>query len=108
MLNTGYRIAVAMVGSIMIVAGLIMLVLPGPGWAAIFVGLAILSTEFVWARRVMHRARQSFERAKERALKRRARQGQSSNGPAEPPAGRQPTDAPEPEAADDGGARRPP
>lgn len=29
-----------------------MLVFPGPGWAAIFVGFAILATEFAFAERV--------------------------------------------------------
>jgi uncharacterized protein (TIGR02611 family) len=39
-----------------LLAGVIMLVTPGPGWAAIFAGLAILSAaEVVWARRLMQR-----------------------------------------------------
>lgn len=33
-------------------AGIFMLVFPGPGWAAIFVGFAILATEFAFAERV--------------------------------------------------------
>lgn len=41
-----------MVGFAVIVAGLAMLVLPGPGWAAIFLGFAILATEFAFAERV--------------------------------------------------------
>lgn len=40
------------VGSIVIGAGLLMLVLPGPGWAAIFLGFAILATEFTFAQKV--------------------------------------------------------
>jgi uncharacterized protein (TIGR02611 family) len=43
---------VFMVGAAVIVAGLAMLVLPGPGWAAIFLGFAILATEFAFAERV--------------------------------------------------------
>ena len=27
--------------------------LPGPGWAAIFLGLAVLATEYVWAHRLL-------------------------------------------------------
>lgn len=72
-LNTGYRIAVAVVGAAVIVAGLAMLVLPGPGWAAIFIGLAILATEFIWARRLKNWAHGVYERTKNRALERRAR-----------------------------------
>jgi len=45
-----------------------MLPLPGPGWAVIFVGLAILSTEFHWARRLTQRMRRVYERAKRSAL----------------------------------------
>ncbi len=43
---------VFMVGAAVIIAGLAMLVLPGPGWAAIFLGFAILATEFAFAERV--------------------------------------------------------
>lgn len=57
--NTWHRIPrpirmslVLMVGSSIIVAGLAMLVLPGPGWAAIFLGFAVLATEFAFAERV--------------------------------------------------------
>lgn len=40
------------VGSSLIFTGLALLVLPGPGWAAIFLGLAVLATEFAFAARV--------------------------------------------------------
>lgn len=43
---------VFIVGSAVVSTGLIMLVFPGPGWAAIFVGFAILATEFAFAERV--------------------------------------------------------
>lgn len=43
---------VLMVGSAVVAAGLAMLVLPGPGWAAIFLGFAILATEFAFAEKV--------------------------------------------------------
>ncbi|HEX3568890.1 MAG TPA: PGPGW domain-containing protein [Candidatus Saccharimonadales bacterium] len=43
---------VLMVGTAVVIAGLAMLVLPGPGWASIFLGFAILATEFAVARRV--------------------------------------------------------
>ncbi len=39
-------------GWIVVLAGLIMLVTPGPGWAAIFLGFAILATEFTSAAKV--------------------------------------------------------
>lgn len=43
---------VFMVGFAVVGAGIAMLVLPGPGWAAIFLGFAILATEFAFAEKV--------------------------------------------------------
>jgi len=43
---------VFIIGSSIIVAGLAMLVLPGPGWAAIFLGFAVMATEFAFAEKV--------------------------------------------------------
>ena len=43
---------ILMGGSAIVVAGIAMLVLPGPGWAAIFLGFAVLATEFAFAERV--------------------------------------------------------
>lgn len=34
--------------------GLLLLVLPGPGLLFVFLGLTLLATEFVWARKVLH------------------------------------------------------
>ena len=39
----------------LLVAGIAMLALPGPGWIAIFAGLTLLATEFDWARRLLDR-----------------------------------------------------
>ncbi|WP_377268286.1 TIGR02611 family protein [Peterkaempfera sp. SMS 1(5)a] len=52
-LHTTWRIGVAVVGTGVIVAGILLLPLPGPGWAIIFAGLAILASEFAWAQRLM-------------------------------------------------------
>ena len=35
--------------------------IPGPGWAIVFVGLAILATEFDWARRLLAYARERYD-----------------------------------------------
>ena len=59
------RLAVFTVGVSVLAAGVAMLVLPGPGWAAIFVGFAILATEFAWARHALKRAREFVARRKE-------------------------------------------
>ncbi|MEO6652761.1 MAG: PGPGW domain-containing protein [Ilumatobacteraceae bacterium] len=51
------RIAVFVAGSMVCLAGVAMLVLPGPGIVVIFAGLAILGTEFVWAERALDTAK---------------------------------------------------
>ena len=43
---------VFIVGSSVVGAGIVMLFIPGPGWAAIFVGFAVLATEFAFAEKV--------------------------------------------------------
>jgi uncharacterized protein (TIGR02611 family) len=48
-----WRVVVTVLGGAIILAGLAMLVLPGPGWAAIFLGLAVLATEYAWAHRLL-------------------------------------------------------
>jgi uncharacterized protein (TIGR02611 family) len=46
------RAIVATVGASLLIAGVAMLVLPGPGVVTILAGLTVLATEFHWARRV--------------------------------------------------------
>jgi uncharacterized protein (TIGR02611 family) len=67
-LHITWQITVLTIGTAIICAGLAMLVLPGPGWAAIFVGLAVLSTEFTWAQRLLAWSKRHARRAAERAL----------------------------------------
>ena len=72
-LNTTWRVAVSVVGAVVLLAGLVMMVTPGPGWLAIVLGFAILATEFVWARRALLRARHAAHVAKRKALDPRVR-----------------------------------
>ncbi|RAY17269.1 TIGR02611 family protein [Actinomadura craniellae] len=72
-LNTTWQIGVFTVGVTVLLAGLVMMIAPGPGILGIIVGLAILATEFAWAQRALHRARAAAERAKEKALDPRAK-----------------------------------
>lgn len=52
------RIVLVMIGTILLVGGVIGLLLPiVPGWLLIIPGLAILGTEFVWARRLLDTAK---------------------------------------------------
>ena len=45
----------ALIGGTVLLIGLALLVLPGPGLLVIAGGLAILATEFIWARRALRR-----------------------------------------------------
>ena len=45
------RIAILCGGSLLVIAGIVLLVLPGPGVPLIIAGLALLGTQFEWARR---------------------------------------------------------
>jgi uncharacterized protein (TIGR02611 family) len=51
-----YRAAFVVAGFIILAAGLAMLVLPGPAFVIIPIGLAILSLEFAWAERLLEHA----------------------------------------------------
>jgi uncharacterized protein (TIGR02611 family) len=59
----GYRIAVAVVGLAVLAVGILAIPYPGPGWAIVFVGLAILATEFDWARRLLAYTRRRYDAA---------------------------------------------
>jgi uncharacterized protein (TIGR02611 family) len=52
-----WRIGVTIVGVAVIVIGIILLPLPGPGWLIIFAGIGILGTEYEWAARLLRWAR---------------------------------------------------
>ncbi|HKX23801.1 MAG TPA: PGPGW domain-containing protein [Candidatus Saccharimonadales bacterium] len=65
--RTARRVLVLIVGGLVILAGILMLVLPGPGWAAIFLGLAILSTEFERAEKIRSAIVRRFKDAIDKA-----------------------------------------
>lgn len=60
--KTGRRIVIAVVGSSVLLIGIVMLVTPGPAFVVIPVGLAILAIEFVWARRWLAKLRAMISR----------------------------------------------
>ena len=49
------KIAIALGGSLVLAAGIVMIPLPGPGWLVVVLGLYILSFEFAWAERLLDR-----------------------------------------------------
>jgi uncharacterized protein (TIGR02611 family) len=56
------RIVIGLVGAVVVVVGLVLVPLPGPGWLIVLAGLAILSLEFEWARRLTTFTRAQLER----------------------------------------------
>jgi uncharacterized protein (TIGR02611 family) len=62
-----WRLTILLIGFGCLAAGVAMLVLPGPGWAAIFLGLIILGSEFAWAHKLSLPLRRVFEWGIERA-----------------------------------------
>lgn len=51
------RIVVAIVGGTITLIGIALLVLPGPAFIVIPIGLSILATEFYWARRWLRKVK---------------------------------------------------
>jgi len=54
-LKQARRIIKVVIGFTAVLLGGVLLLLPGPGAVTIFLGFAILGTEFVWAKRLMKR-----------------------------------------------------
>jgi uncharacterized protein (TIGR02611 family) len=57
------RVAVTVVGAALVLAGLAMLVLPGPGIIVVVIGFAVLGTEYAWAAAMLDRTKRTAERA---------------------------------------------
>lgn len=65
--GTLYRAAFVVGGATILLAGLAMLVLPGPAFVVIPVGLAILALEFTWAEELLERSLAEADKAKRKA-----------------------------------------
>ena len=61
------RIVVAVVGGTVTLIGIALIVLPGPAFVVIPIGLSILATEFFWARRWLDKVRRLAARVKKKA-----------------------------------------
>lgn len=69
--RNGKRIAVTVAGGLLLLAGIVFLVLPGPGIVLIIAGLAILASEYVWAQRALNFAKDKAKRAKDKVARKR-------------------------------------
>jgi hypothetical protein len=85
-LKLAWRIGVVLVGTVLLVAGIIMIVTPGPAVVFIPLGLAVLATEFQWARNLLSRARPIIDRAIEKAKATGGPNGGSRHPPQAPTA----------------------
>lgn len=56
----GRRIVIAVIGSTILLVGILMLAAPGPAIVVIPIGLAVLGLEFAWARRWLGTLRQTL------------------------------------------------
>jgi uncharacterized protein (TIGR02611 family) len=56
-----YRVVVGIVGLAVLGVGILAIPYPGPGWAIVFIGLAILATEFRWARLLLKYTRERYD-----------------------------------------------
>jgi len=55
-------------GFTLLAAGIVFIVLPGPGWLIVLMALGVLAAEFVWARRLLDRLKEQGERLRNAVL----------------------------------------
>ncbi|KAF0151457.1 MAG: hypothetical protein FD143_1936 [Ignavibacteria bacterium] len=58
------RIIIAIIGGTIVLIGLALIVLPGPAFIVIPVGLSILATEFIWAKKIVAKFKSQLEKLK--------------------------------------------
>ena len=57
-----WRWGIGVFGGLVVIVGLVLVPYPGPGWLIVFTGLAVLSSEFETAQRVLQYARRHYDR----------------------------------------------
>lgn len=80
--RTARRVVVAVLGGTIVLLGIALLALPGPGLLVILGGLALLGLEFAWARHTLRRVKDGASSFGD-AVRRRT--GGGSTRPAAPP-----------------------
>lgn len=58
-----WKIGVAVLGAVLLAAGVVMMVLPGPGLLFVVLGLAVLATEYAWAQVLHNKAKNTASAA---------------------------------------------
>ena len=67
------KFAMTILGGALLLLGVAMMILPGPGIIFIVAGLAVLATEYVWARRLLVGAKKQAEKVQRESVKSPAR-----------------------------------
>jgi tellurite resistance protein TerC len=84
--RTARRIVIAVLGATIVLLGVAMLVLPGPGLLTIVLGLMLLGVEFAFARRWLKRIKHETRQVAEKVARKVGRRGGPPGSPAGPPA----------------------
>ncbi len=71
------KLIVAVIGTTVVLFGLTLIVLPGPAVVVVPLGLALLATEFAWARRLIRRGGVAWGRARRQWWRPKAKPGSS-------------------------------
>ena len=72
------RVVLAVIGATLLVIGVALLVLPGPGTVVILLGLAVLAVEFAWARTLLRNVKERLTPGRNRRNAQSADQHQLS------------------------------
>jgi hypothetical protein len=67
LVRSSKRVAVTVVGGVLVLIGLVMMVAPGPGILFLVLGFAVLGTEYAWAAAPLDKTKDTAERAGKRA-----------------------------------------
>jgi uncharacterized protein (TIGR02611 family) len=65
--STPYRVLFVIAAFAILIGGIALVPLPGPGWAIVFIGLGMLALEFKWAENLMEKILDRLEDAKQTA-----------------------------------------
>jgi uncharacterized protein (TIGR02611 family) len=65
--STPYRVLFVIVAFAILLGGIALVPLPGPGWAIVFIGLGMLALEFKWAENLMEKILDRLQAAKQSA-----------------------------------------
>lgn len=65
------RFFILLIGGTITLIGVALIVLPGPAFIVIPLGLSILATEFVWAKKILDRVKEKIQQSKETFTKKK-------------------------------------